>query len=172
MSNYEPTIPLTPPTTHEPSPPSSSGPTITWRSRRRRRRPSPSSSSSATAAIVTIMGHGVGCCLLLGAACRHRHPHHCHPPSQKIHQRRRPRRIASSSPPPCDPPLPVTVTHSRPLDRPWRRHGPACGVDALPIRRGECRSRLCLPRRGTGPCYLLKDKWISVVGAGRPLIRG
>jgi hypothetical protein len=70
--------------------------------------------------------------LLLGAACRHRHPHHCRPPPMQPHQRRRPRRFASSSSPPAIPPPPLPSRPLRPLDRPWRCHGPACGVDALP----------------------------------------
>ena len=64
---------------------------------------------------------------MLGAACRHRHPHPSRPMPPQPYQRWRPRRFASSSSPPAiPPPLP-----SRPLDRPWRRHGPACSVDTL-----------------------------------------
>jgi hypothetical protein len=39
----------------------------------------------------------------------------------------------------------------RPLDRPGRQHGPACGDDALMVRRGECRSHPRTPRWGMGP---------------------
>ena len=71
--------------------------------------------------------------LLLGAAFGHRHPHHCRPPPTQPHQRRRPRRLASSSSPPAIPTPPLPSRPLRPLDRPWRCHGPACcGVDALP----------------------------------------
>jgi len=38
--------------------------------------------------------------LLLGAACRHLHPHHCRPRPTQPYQRRRPHRLASSPPPP------------------------------------------------------------------------
>ena len=69
--------------------------------------------------------------LLLGAACRHRHPHHCRPPPTQPHQRRCSRRLASSSPPCNPPPPPSPLRPLRPLNCPWRRHGPACGVNAL-----------------------------------------
>jgi len=63
---------------------------------------------------------------LLGAACRHRHPHPCSPTLPQPYQRRNQRRLTPVLLPP----------HSqsrllRPLDRPWRHLGPACGVDAL-----------------------------------------
>jgi hypothetical protein len=48
------------------------------------------------------------------------------------HQQRRPRRLNLSSSPPCNPPPPLTPRSLRLLDRPWRRHGLACGIDALP----------------------------------------
>ena len=111
MSNYGPTLPLTPPPTHEPSPPSSSGPTTYYLG---------VSSSLSFSSIVVIVRHrrhpchhGVGCGLLLGAACRHCDPHHCRPLLPKTHQRRRPHRLALSSPPPAISP-PIAVTPSLP----------------------------------------------------------
>jgi hypothetical protein len=59
--------------------------------------------------------------LLLGAACRHRHPHHC------VHRRHNPtnNEITTTSPrphPPLRPPPPQSPSRPlRPLDRPWRR---------------------------------------------------
>jgi hypothetical protein len=52
--------------------------------------------------------------------------------------------------PPCDPP-PSPSRPLRPLDRPWPCLGPSCGVDALPVRRVECRYRPHPPRREAGP---------------------
>jgi hypothetical protein len=56
--------------------------------------------------------------LLLGAACRHLHPHHCRPRPTQPYQRRRPHRLASSSSPPCDPPPPVAFALSPPSQSP------------------------------------------------------
>ena len=67
-------------------------------------------------------------------------------------RRRRPHQLVPVLlPPPCNPPLPLLLSPLRPLDRPGSRHGPACGDDALPVRRGECHSQLRTPRRGMGP---------------------
>ena len=96
----------------------------TWRSRRRRRRrpPTPSPSSSARRRHDR-RHHGVGCCLVPPAATViltivvHRR---CNPTSP-----RPPPPLRSPSPPLPSRPL-------RPLDRPWRCHGPACSVNTLP----------------------------------------
>jgi len=40
--------------------------------------------------------------LLIGAACRQLHPHHCRPPPPQPHQQRCPHRLTSSSSPPCN----------------------------------------------------------------------
>ena len=47
---------------------------------------------------------------------------------------------------------PAIVAPLRPLNlnRPWHCHGPACGVDTLPVRRVECRS--CPLVRGWAHC--------------------
>ena len=63
---------------------------------------------------------------MLGAACCHRHPHPCSSTLPQPYQQRNQRRLTPVLLPP----------HSqsrllRPLDRPWRHLGPACGVDAL-----------------------------------------
>jgi hypothetical protein len=62
--------------------------------------------------------------LLHGAACRHRHPRHCRSPPTQPHQRRLPRRLASSSFPPCDPPprrrralSALSIAHGAIIDR-------------------------------------------------------
>ena len=75
---------------------------------------------------------------MLGAACRHLHPHHCRPPPTQPHQRWRPCRLASFSSPPCDPP-PVAVAPSPPSRLPmapsltgmWRR----CALPPGPTRQ-------------------------------------
>jgi hypothetical protein len=58
-------------------------------------------------------------------------------------------------PPPLgSPPSPYccrALSALRPLDRPERLYGPACGDDALSIRRGECRSHPRTPPQGMGP---------------------
>ena len=93
--------------------------------------------------------------LLLGAVCRHLHPHHCCPPPTQPHQRRRPHRLASFSSPPCDPP-PLAVTLSPPSQSPmapsWtgmRRQRPpsrsniasaAPARDPLVVIRAHCAS--------------------------------
>jgi hypothetical protein len=79
---------------------------------------------------------------------------HCTRTSKRTQhrRRRRPRQLVPVLLPPCDPPLPLMLSRPlRPLDRPGRQHGPACGDDALMIRRGECRSHPRTPRRGMGP---------------------
>jgi len=49
-----------------------------------------------------------------------------------------------SSSPPAIPPLPLLLSRPlRPLNRPGRCHGLACGDDALPVQHGECRSPTC-----------------------------
>ena len=58
---------------------------------------------------------------------------------------------ASPCPPPPAIPPPSPSRPLQPLDRPWRCHGPACGMDVLPVQRVECRSLPRLPRRGAGP---------------------
>ena len=63
---------------------------------------------------------------MLGAACRHRHPHPCSPTLLQPYQRRNQRRLTPVLPPPPSQSRPL-----RPLDRPWRHLGPACGVNAL-----------------------------------------
>ena len=84
-------------------------------------------SLSATAAIVTITGLVVAWC-------------HLPPPSSSPLSSTAdatPPTTASPPPhlvlfPPLRSPPPSPSRPLRPLDRPWRRHGPACGVDALP----------------------------------------
>ena len=94
--------------------------------------------------------------LLLGAACRHRHLRHCRPPPMQPHQRRRPRRFASSFSPPEIPLPPVAVAPSPPSRSPmapsWtgmqRRHPPSWSdaASAAPARaplvgiRAHCAS--------------------------------
>ena len=138
--HHEPTLPLTPPTTshHRRC---RQGPLHTnWRSRHRRCRP-PSPSSSATAAIVAITGLVVAWCRLI--------PMSSSPLSSTA---------AATPPTTASPPFrlvllppPSPSRPLRPLDRPWRCNGPACGVDTLPVRRVECRSRPRPTRRGEGP---------------------
>ena len=127
MLNYEPTLPLHPPPRAIPTVdvrahytlPDGLVIVVVVHQHHHRPPPPPSSPSRGW--------------LLLGAACRHRHPHHCRPPPTQPHQRRRPRRLASSSSHPCDPPPPPSPSRPlRPLDRPGPRHGPACGINALP----------------------------------------
>ena len=105
-----------------------------WRSRHRRRRP-PSTSSSATAAIIAITGLVVAWCRLIPSS------------SSSLSSTA----AATVLLPPCDPPPPLPSRPLRPLDRPWRCHEPACGVDALPVQRVECRSRPTPPLLGGGP---------------------
>ena len=91
--------------------------------------------------------------LLIGATCRHLHPHHCRPPPPQPHQRRRPHRLTSFSSPPCNDPPPrrccalsaLSITHGAVMDR----H--AASTSSLPVRRDKCRSRTCPPLRDTGP---------------------
>ena len=77
----------------------------------------------------------------------------------------------SSSPPAIlPPPCCCRALSTLSIDRPGRRHGPACGDDALPVRRGECRSRPCTPRRGMGTwrqrrCRGRRDAWVSSLAA-------
>jgi hypothetical protein len=109
---------------HEPSLPSSSGPTTHYLA------VSSSSSSSTNAVIICHRRHrrhhGVGCCLVPPAATvililvvqRRRNPTNDGVPT-----------ASPRPPPPLRSPSPLP---SRPLDRPWRRHGPACSVDTLP----------------------------------------
>ncbi len=98
--------------------------------------------------------------LLHGAACHHRHPHHCRPPPTQPHQRWRPCRLASFSSPPCDPP-PVAVAPSPPSRLPmapsltgmWRRCALPPGPSAAPARaplvgiRTHCASAAVTLRR-------------------------
>ena len=90
--------------------------------------------------------------LLLGAACRHRHLRHCRPPPMQPHQRRRPRRFASSFSPPEIPLPPVAVAPSPPSRSPmapsWtgmRRRRPPSRSDAASAAPARA------PRRDTGP---------------------
>jgi len=96
---------------HEPSPTSSSGPTTHYLA------VSASSPPSTNAVIVRHRHHrhhhGVGCCLV--------------PPAATIILTIVVHRQHNPTPPPPSPSRPL-----RPLDHPWRHHGPACGVDALP----------------------------------------
>jgi hypothetical protein len=92
--------------------------------------------------------------LLLGAACRQGHPHHCRPPPMQPHQRRRPCRFASSSSPPAIPPprcrralSALSIAHGAVMDR----H--AASMPSLPVRRVKCRSRTRPPRRDMGPLH-------------------
>jgi hypothetical protein len=96
--------------------------------------------------------------LLLGAACRHRHPHHGRSPPTQPHQRQRPCRLTLSSSTPCDHPPPVAVAPSPPSRSPmapsWtgmRRRCPSSRSDAAsaaPTRaplvgiRAHCASAL------------------------------
>ena len=91
-----------------------SGPTRSWRSlhRHRRRRP-PSPSLYATAAR---HHHGVGCCLVRPAATVSL--------ILVVQRCRNPTNDGINAASPQSRPL-------RPLDRPWRHLGPACGVDGL-----------------------------------------
>jgi hypothetical protein len=93
--------------------------------------------------------------LLLGAACRHLHPHHYRPPLPQV----TPPTTASPPPhlillpPPCDPP-PVDVALSPPSQSPIT-HGAvmdwhAASTPSLPVQRGKCRSRMH-PSSGYGP---------------------
>jgi hypothetical protein len=123
--HYEPTLPLTRPTTSHHHRHRRQGPLHpTWRSRHRRRRP-PTPSSSATAAIVAITGLVVAWCRLipsssspLSSTADATPPTTASPP---------PRRVLLVILPPPSPSRPL-----RPLDRPWSHHGPACGANALP----------------------------------------
>jgi hypothetical protein len=63
---------------------------------------------------------------LLGAACHHRHPHPSRPTPPQPYQRLNRCRLTPVLFPPPSPSRPL-----RPLDRPWRHLGPACGVNAL-----------------------------------------
>jgi hypothetical protein len=127
MLKYEPTLPLTPPIISH-SRRRGQGPLhSTWLSRHRRGRPS-TPSSSATAAIAAITGLVVAWCRLP-------------PPSSSPllpTADTTPPTTASPPPylvllPPLRPPPPPSPSRTlRPLDYPWRRHGPACGVDTLP----------------------------------------
>ena len=120
--HYDPTLPLTPPTTshHRRG---RQGPLHTnWRSHHRRRCP-PTPSSSSTAAIVTITGLVVAWC-------------HLPPPSSsplcplptQPHQQQNHRHLALSSSPPFDPPPPHC---RRALSALSIAHG-AVSVNALP----------------------------------------
>ena len=85
--------------------------------------------------------------LLLGATCRHRHPHHC------VHCRRNPtnNEITATLPchhPPLQPPPTVAVAPS-PLSR--SPMVPSASMPSLPVRRGKCRSRTCPPRWDMDP---------------------
>jgi hypothetical protein len=109
---------------HEPSPPSLSGPTTHYLV------VSSSLSSSTNAVIVRhCCHHGVGCCLVPPAAAViltivvHRR---CNPTNDGVPA------ALPHSPPPLRSPPPLPLRPLRPLNRPWRCHGPACGVDALP----------------------------------------
>ena len=53
--------------------------------------------------------------------------HRCNPTNDGV-----PAASPRPSPPLRSPSPPLPSRPLRPLDRPWRRHGPACGVDALP----------------------------------------
>ena len=113
---------------HEPSPPSTSGPTTHYLA------VSSSSLLSTNAVIVRHRRHrrhhGVGCCLVPPAATVIL--------TMVVHRRRNPTNDNVPAASPCPPPPPATTPPPllsrplRPLDRRWRRHGPACGVDALP----------------------------------------
>ena len=113
---------------HEPSPPSTSGPTTHYLA------VSSSSSSSTNAVIVRHRHHrchhGVGCCLVPPAATISL--------TIVVHCRRNPTNdgVPAASPRPPPPPAipspPSRPRPLRPLDRTWRHHGQACGVDALP----------------------------------------
>ena len=130
MSNYEPINNYSYTPHHKPSPPSSSGPTMYYLA------VSSSSSSSlslstitvmsATTAIVHIMGLVVAWCCLpplssssLSSTATATPPTMASPPP-------RPR-----SPPPLQSPPQSPSCPLRPLDRPWRHLGPACGLGAL-----------------------------------------
>ena len=63
---------------------------------------------------------------MLGAACHHRHPHPSRPTPPQPYQRLNRCRLTPVLFPPPSPSCPL-----RPLDRPWRHLGPACGVNAL-----------------------------------------
>jgi len=113
---------------HEPSLPSSSGPTTHYLA-------VSSSSSSSTIAVIVChrrhrRHHGVGCCLVPPAATVifaivvH---HRCNPTNDGV-----PAASPRPSPPLRSPSPPLPSRLLRPLDRPWRRHGPACSVDTLP----------------------------------------
>jgi hypothetical protein len=113
---------------HEPSLPSSLGPTTHYLA--------VSSSSSSSTNAVTVCHHrhrrhhGVGCCLVPPAATVifaivvH---HRCNPTNDGV-----PAASPRPSPPLRSPSPPLPSCPLRPLDRPWRRHGPACSVDTLP----------------------------------------
>jgi hypothetical protein len=118
MLDYEPTLPLhpPPPTTHYLA-------------------VSSSSSSSTNAVIVRHCRHrrhhGVGCCLVPLAAT---------PTSSPLSSTAKTTPPTTASPPPrlvlLPPPVAVAVASSPPSRSPMApcvmRHGPACGVDALP----------------------------------------
>jgi hypothetical protein len=149
MSNYEPILPFTPPTTSQPFCRRQGPLHNTWQSHHCRYRPL-LPSSSATPTIVAITGLVVACCLV--------------PPAATviltivIHCRRNPTNdsvpaAASFCPlPPLRSSPPTLLSCSlRPLDCSWCRHGLACGVDALPVQCGKCCSCPCPPCWGTGP---------------------
>jgi hypothetical protein len=133
---------------HEPSLPSTSGPTTHYLA------VSSSSSSSTNAVIIRHRHHrrhrrhhGVGCCLVPAATFILTLSSTADAP----HQRWRPRRLASSSSPPCDPPphrrralSTRSIAHGAIMDR----H--AASTPSLPFQRGNVAPARA-PRRDTGP---------------------
>ena len=115
-------LPITPPATSDPRRRRQGPLDNTWRSLHHHcRRCPPSPSLSSTATIVTIMGLVVAWCRLP-------------PPSSSSLSSNAAATLPTteSTPPhPRSPPPPSPSRPLRPLDRPWRHLGPACGVDAL-----------------------------------------
>ena len=110
--------------------------------------------------------------LLLGAACRHRHPHPCSPTLPQPNQRRNQRRL-----PPVLLPPPVAVTPSPPSRSPMAPSWTGMRRRRPPVRRGECRSRPRPPFRKTGQLRQRRrqdrcDASVSSPAAGRPSLLG
>ncbi len=148
--HYEPTLPLTPPTTSHHRRCRQGPLHSNRRSRHRRRRP-PSPPPPPPPSLPSSPSSPSRGWLLLGAAWFHHHPHHCPPPPPQPRQQRLPRHLTLSSSPPVFLPPPSPSRPQHPLNCLWRCNGPACGVDTLPVRRVECRYRPRPTCWGEGP---------------------
>ena len=109
--------------------------------------------------------------LLLGAACRHRHPHPCSPTLPQPYQRRNQRCLTPFLPPP------VAVAPSPPSRSPMAPSWTGMRRRRPPVRRGECRSRPRPPFRKTGQLRQRRhqdrcDASVSSPAAGRPSLLG